>query len=49
MLEEIIKDLRMTNSDDHIVRGGALGWAKKSRGTKGADSSVKYTNRVEKI
>ena len=29
MLEEIIKELTATSSDDHITSGGVLAWAKR--------------------
>ena len=29
MLEEIIKELTVTNNDNHITSGGVLAWAKR--------------------
>ena len=34
MLEEIIKELTVTNIDDHITNGGVLAWAKRVDGQR---------------
>ena len=49
MLEEIIKELTATKTDDHITSGGMLLWAKGAEVPKGPGNSIKYIDRIQAV